>query len=200
MKRIFFCAALVLFGLGVAIAGRADTTYTWNFATSTRNGDVGFASSIYLDNSGAVQLPVHGYTTTNDSTQRNGDGSWQIGGVFDSNLFGKFTSTITDPESGLGFTSSGSDTEIVPKSFIQLDLSGLKAAHLTNPTVTVSSIQQNEGYQLWGSNTAGVPGMQLSIYINSNGTTGADISNSPYAGEHFCFSTCSCWNALASAA
>ncbi len=187
MKRACRLAILVVLGMGLTAVGRADTTYTWNFATSARHGEVvvgGSSTFSYPDVTGNLYLPVHGYTTT------NGPGSPSVGGVWtdvgtrgEGNLYNKYTSSLTDPETGLGFTSSiDSENEIVTKSFVQLDLLNLELAHLINPTITISSIQPNEGYYLWGSNTAGTPGLLLNTYINSTGATGANMHTVAFPG------------------
>ncbi len=182
-KNLRSCAVLGILGMGLATAGHADTTYTWNFATSTHQGDVGAASAVYLDNSGhGISLPVHGYTTTNAPSGTTVNVStWTTGGTADSNLYNKFTTSLTDPETGLGLTFDG-DHEIVPKSFIQIDTTNLKVAKLINPTIMISSIQQNEGYYLWGSNSAGTPGILLNTYINTTGAPGADVHTIPVPG------------------
>lgn len=187
--------ALVLLGLSMAAAGRADTTYTWNFATATSNGDTGLASAIYLDNSRTYSLPVHAYTTANDGGTRSGN-TWTTGSVTDVNykLYNKYNSgasnPLTDTETGLGLTVSsngiqnnndGGQHEIFPYSFVQLDVVALKTANLISPTIMISSIQSNEGYYLWGSNSAGVPGTLLNTYINSTGADTNRIALPSYA-------------------
>ncbi|MDQ2916251.1 MAG: PEP-CTERM sorting domain-containing protein, partial [Pseudomonadota bacterium] len=49
---------------------------------------------------------------------------------------------------------------------IQLDMQSLYAASFTQLFMSVSSIQTNEGYFLWGSDTAGSPGTLLRTKVS----------------------------------
>jgi hypothetical protein len=62
-------------------------------------------------------------------------------------------------ESGLGMTNDPNGAnEVMPGSYIQLDLSALKAlVGSANLTLSVSSVQANEGFTIYASNSPGLP-------------------------------------------
>ena len=168
MKTQICLASLVLLGASLAGASQA-ATYTWNFANSGNNGSVGSNMSSYFDSSNSYSLTAYGYDTANASPI---SGSWNTGALTNNNLYNKF-SGVGSSETGLGLASK-SDFEIDNNSFIQLDIQNLLNAHLNNLTMTISSIQNTEGFSLWGSNALGTPGTFLTQYTNSGNPSSVD--------------------------
>ena len=78
-------------------------------------------------------------------------------------------------EDGLGmWVDSLSDHEIDSNHFIQLDLADLikkQTLKCGSPTITIGSIQKNEGFIIYGSNTLGVPGVPIYTFIDTTGST-----------------------------
>ena len=84
-------------------------------------------------------------------------------------------------EQGLGFAAEG-EFEIDDTTYIQLNLQNLIAsvAPSTTPTITIGSVQNGEGFTLWGSNTAGVgasgSNLTLLLTVNAPSTPGPAIT------------------------
>ena len=70
-------------------------------------------------------------------------------------------------ETGIGLASE-IHHEIAGANFIQLNLTQILAAHPTSIVLTIESIEAKEAYSVWGSNTAGDPGMLLAWNQTSN--------------------------------
>lgn len=138
------------------------TSATWNL--SNPNGEQGNTKT-YFDTTNTVSLVARGYVTTSGPVSPALGQTWGPGGLYSfstgtitrKNLYGKNEGA---GETGLGLAGLSSN-EIQHKSFIQLDMANAKAAGYTNLTMLVGSIQADEGYFLWGSNTVGVPGTLL---------------------------------------
>jgi len=89
------------------------------------------------------------------------------------NLFGK---TDGAHETGLGLVNDRSgDHEIVPGSYIQLDLSALTRA--TSFAIQVLSVQQGEGYNLYLSNTKGVAGATYQTGLSSESAYSVPVAD-----------------------
>lgn len=150
--------------MGVCLAASCQAQFIWNFDVPT--GAV-TSPHTYLDTTNTYPIPAYGYTTqfASPTTANLGD-TWTTGTVTPNDLYGKLSSP---DETGLGLDGITADHEINEQSFVQLDLMGLFANGLVNLTMTVSSVQEGEGYYLWGSNTLGVPGVLLRQYVNTGG-------------------------------
>lgn len=61
-------------------------------------------------------------------------------------------------ESGLGLADGGTDHEIKPGSFVQLDLSNLAAKGVDSGTLTIGSVQKGEAYDICTSTAIGTLG------------------------------------------
>jgi hypothetical protein len=61
------------------------------------------------------------------------------------------------------------NNEIRFNAFIQLDMQAVKDAGATGFTMGIGSLQNNEGYSLWGSASAGVPGDLLDRFTAGPG-------------------------------
>ncbi len=115
------------------------------FAFSAPNGALG-SSYTYVNN--GIGITARGYTGVN---------SPNIAGAPVS-LYGK---NGGGDETGLGLVGTG-DFEIVGNDFIQLDFSDVKNKML-DPTaqLMIGSVQTDEYYRIYGSNTVGVAGAML---------------------------------------
>ncbi|HWW82179.1 MAG TPA: Ig domain-containing protein, partial [Vicinamibacterales bacterium] len=90
---------------------------------------------------GGLTITAYGYTNSGTAVELNAK---NMGG----------------DEFGVGINGAAEE-EIDPNHFVQLDLSQLEAAGVTNPQMMISSIQAGEGYNVYGSNTLGSLGTKL---------------------------------------
>lgn len=158
-KTLIFPALLIL---GFAHFADAAINYTWNFDTPA-----GYQASphVYFDTTHSYSLTAYAFSTASGPVNPSLGQSWGPGGGYNHPtgtvspryLFGKNEGA---GETGLGIGGLPSN-EIQYKSFIQLDLSNLYANGFSGLTMAIGSIQDDEGYYLWGSNTVGVPGVLL---------------------------------------
>ena len=78
-------------------------------------------------------------------------------------------------EDGLGMLiDSSSDHEIDTKHFVQLDLADLikkQSLKCGPPTITIGSIQKDEGFIVYGSNKLGFLGVPIYTFIDVTGST-----------------------------
>ncbi|HYR22368.1 MAG TPA: hypothetical protein VEP30_05535 [Chthoniobacterales bacterium] len=123
------------------------TLVTWNLNPSGLNQAVGSSSQSYT---------VSGYSITASGYDNNGG----VGTLHD--LFFK---NDGGDEIGLGLVNTLHNELQVgsngPLNFIQLDLTSILAAGFTNGQIQVGSLQTNESFSLFGSNTLGSLGVQL---------------------------------------
>ncbi len=160
VSRVAIVTGLMIFG--VASFAEAATNYTWNFDTPAGSQASPHA---YFDTTNTYKLTAYGFTTASGPVNPSLGDTWGPGAAYDSttgtvslhNLYGKNEGA---GETGLGLAGLPSN-EIQYKSFIQLDLSNLFANGFTSLSMIVSSMQEDEGYYVWGSNTLGVPGVLL---------------------------------------
>jgi len=71
------------------------------------------------------------------------------------------------------------DNEIDALHFVQIDLGDFireKTAKCTDPTIKIGSIQLNEGFEIYGSNTLGVIGQLLYSYKNTIDNSEANVA------------------------
>lgn len=154
---------IVLAAFGLAASGLAEgTVYTWDLSNPT--GDPG-VSHTYLDTTNLYSITAHGYATTTGPTTS----TWSPAATT-TDLYGKVTSG--DPgETGLGLALlDTADFEIQYASFVQLDVSSLRSSGFTGLTLGIGSIQTGEGYFIWGSNTLGTPGTELTTAVGGSVT------------------------------
>ncbi len=176
--------ALAILGLLVCSA-QADIIITWNFDSPT--GSVS-SPHTYFDTTSTFQIIASGFTTTNAAPT---SGTWTPGTVASTPLFGKFTSG--DPsETGLGLAALDPENEIVVKSMVQLDLANLIAHGLTDPIISMGSVQAGESFAVFGTNTAAdAGGTPSGTFLN--GGTGLPViqtfSLSGYPSDRFIWIT-----------
>jgi hypothetical protein len=140
-------AAASLVGLSSASAA-----VVWQFNPNSLNGPVG--SPVLVLTSQGAQITVTG---------RDNDGSPQ-------NAFHQLYYKSEPPvggaqETGLGLVNTNSNElnpgPNGPLNYLQLDLRSILAQGFTNGAIAVASLQNGEGFQLFGSNVAGQLGMAI---------------------------------------
>lgn len=149
------CCVILFSGL---IAASSWATLVWDLNPSHQNGPVGSSS--------------HTYTTMGFSITAYGfDNNAGIGTAHD--LFYKSEADIGGAvEFGLGLTNTPhNEIQAGPLNFIQFDLTSILASGLLNGSIKVGSIQANEAFAIYGSNTLGTLGTQL------GGTFGSTFDN-----------------------
>lgn len=134
MKTLLLTALPLGLMLGFAPSVRAST-YTYNFDNPT--GTLG-TSQTYTVN--GVTITAYGYNN----------------GVA-AKLFGKQDG---GDENGLGLYGT-SDHEITTTGFVQLDLANLWALNPITVTMSIGSVQHDESWDIFGSNTKGSKGTEL---------------------------------------
>ncbi len=145
LKAILCTVALIL------LASLADAALvTWNLNPSNLNQSVGSSSNTYtssgfsitaygFDNSGGNATPETLYYKAQPMS----------GGAHETGL-GLANSPFNELNAGANIPN-----------FMQFDLSGILAAGLTDGQIAVASLQNGEGYKIYGSNTLGVLGTQI---------------------------------------
>jgi hypothetical protein len=157
-------------------AAQADT-FIWNFALGPDPGQVAPVSKTYFDTTNTYSIVVSGFFTSNAGTVD----PWVLAGVAPHALFEKFTTG--DPgETGLGLnaTSLGAN-EIELKTLVQLDLTKLINAGLTDLTFKIGSVQEGEGFAVFGSDTA-ADAIGASGDLLASGTGGPVIQTVSFPG------------------
>ena len=160
----------LLAGAGVSSAQAA--VYTWNFSNPAGAQN---STMTFWDTTHSFTITAMGFVTTVAQpavpvlgrTWGSGAGfNYNAGTITAKNLYGKNGGV---GETGLGLDVGG-DFEIDNKSFVQLDVGNLISNGFMSMTAIIESVQVNEGFSLWGSNTAGTPGTLL--YNGGNPSTG----------------------------
>lgn len=192
VMKLFFvvtlCAAACIgFNVGTAQA----TIYSWTFSTPA--GDVGSNTHTYASSPLGPSITAYGFETnlTNaPTTTVVGSSTWGPGAGFTNDmgtltpvdLYGKNDGV---GETGLGLVGLSPDNEIEHFSFVQLNVTDIHTAGLTNLAMGIGSMQANEGYYLWGSNTQGTPGLLLRT---ATGLPTVDTFDVPDFGSYNYFS------------
>ena len=148
-----FGASLRAFGLATVLAASsASAAIVWDLNPQDQHGTIGSNTQVFTEQ--GYQITARGY---------NNDG----GQGFATDLF--FKNRPPDGganESGLGLTSSPHNelngSEFGPLNFIQLDLRSILQQGFTNGQIAVTSLQQGESFQLFGSNAEGQLGTAIS--------------------------------------
>ena len=142
--------ALCTVALALLASSASAALVTWNLNPSNLNQSVGSTSNTYtssgfsitaygFDNSGGNATPATLYY----KAQPMSEGANETG-------LGLLNSPFNEVNSGANIPN-----------FIQFDLSGIIAAGLTDGQIAVASLQNGEGYKIYGSNTLGVLGTQI---------------------------------------
>lgn len=187
--RVLLVAVLVLLGLPLATQA---ATFTWTFSSPA--GTVASPHTYFNDGTPTFFIIASSFKTANIGPQPSpgptAGQTWAPGGTFDTGtitpekLFGK---TLGGDENGLGqdmpdeigvrmTAAEAAEQEIEEFSFVQLDVKNLLDNNFTSLSLAIGSVQagQNppgqpdEGFYVWGSNTAGVPGTFLFEHLSSD--------------------------------
>jgi hypothetical protein len=148
-SRLSIIACAVFF----AAVAAAQASIVWDLNPDDKNEPVGSSSHTFTSS---------GFTITAYGFDNHGG----IGTAHD--LFYKFENEIDGGvETGLGLTNTPHN-EIQPGlHFIQFDFTAALAAGMMNGQISVGSIQPGESYSLFGSNTLGTLGSQVSGVFGS---------------------------------
>lgn len=148
---------IALWVLGLSLVWAAPA-----FATGTT---INFGSPNTISGDTATfTFDSHTITAMGFQCTDNGLGSCSTSGVMLS------TKDDGDGETGLGIVGGPhGDNEIQSNSFIQLDFSDLASLGITSLTLQIQSVQNGEGFRLFQSNAAGMPGTSM-LTVTGNGT------------------------------
>jgi hypothetical protein len=143
-----FCALLF-----VTVIASARATIVWDLNPNDQNAPVGGSSHTFT-NSG-FSITAYGF-----------DNNGGIGTAHD--LFYKNVPEIGGAtETGLGLTNTPNNELQAGLHFIQFDFTAALAAGMFNGQLSVGSIQANESFTIYGSNTLGTLGTQVSGIFGS---------------------------------
>ncbi|HEV2304149.1 MAG TPA: PEP-CTERM sorting domain-containing protein [Candidatus Acidoferrales bacterium] len=151
-------AKFVLWVLGMSLFGAAPV-----FAT-TASVSLGAPTTISGDTATYV-YDSHTVTATGYLCADNTLASCTTSGV-----------TLVEKKSGMGESGLGvmggphGDDEIESNTFLQLDFSALANAGITSLTFQIQSVQTGEGFRLYDSNVAGMPGATPLETVVGNGS------------------------------
>jgi hypothetical protein len=142
-----------------------SSVYNFNLFPTVTFTQLGTSQVIGASNLGP-KITAYGYTNagvaTTLSSRGNQDADEQGMGIWDD----QFSNAV--PASSIH--------ELDNQHFIQLDVSALKSYYYNQcgqPTITIGSVQQGEGYALYGSNTQGTLGTKLYSFV---GTTTSEVA------------------------
>src|SRR3989440_11850686 len=130
----------------VAVAASASASIVWDLNPSDSNAAVGGSSHTYT--SSGFSITAYGF-----------DNHSGIGTAHD--LFYKNVPEIGGAtETGLGLVNTPKNELQAGLHFIQFDFTSALAAGMFNGQLSVGSIQANESFTIFGSNTLGTLGVQ----------------------------------------
>lgn len=162
----FRLLALLAVAMLIATSPAWAFDVTWQFATSTMNGNYGTSQS-FTGSDASTMVTAYGYQTPSTATD----------------LYGKYTAG--DPiETGLGIATptpllSPNSFEIGTGNFIQFDVSSLLSG-FTGGSFTIGSLQTGESFMLCGSNSLGTlgtgPDCTAAIFESGSGTSVNTVS------------------------
>lgn len=169
MNLKYTLAALMVAGICTGSIAQAQTTATFNYASTTpinhsTNYSLGVSTKTFYNNgqydTSSASLTISGFHLNSDGTTKS------------INLFNAYSN---DPnETGLGVsdpytTKYNGDGEIRSDSFVQMDVSNLLNRGFKTLTIGVGSGQAHEGFRLYGSNVFGSLGTLLYSDANNAG-------------------------------
>jgi hypothetical protein len=144
-----FCALLF-----VTLVAAAQAAVVWDLNPTDANAPVGSSSHTYT--SSGFSITAYGF-----------DNHSGIGTAHD--LFYKNEAVIGGAtESGLGLTNTPHNELQASLNFIQFDFTSALAAGMFNGQLSVGSIQTGESFAIFGSNTLGTLGTQVSGIFGSS--------------------------------
>lgn len=138
----------------VTVIASAQASVVWDLNPNDQNGPVGGSSHTYT--SSGFSITAYGF-----------DNHAGIGTAHD--LFYKNVAPIGGAvESGLGLVNTPNNELQTGLQFIQFDFTAALAAGMFNGQLSVGSIQANESFTIFGSNTLGTLGVQVSGIFGSS--------------------------------
>ena len=138
----------------VTVAAAAQASVVWDLNPTDANAPVGGSSHTYT--SSGFSITAYGF-----------DNNSGIGTAHD--LFYKNVSPIGGAtETGLGLVNTPNNELQTGLQFIQFDFTAALAAGMFNGQLSVGSIQANESFTIFGSNTLGTLGVQVSGIFGSS--------------------------------
>lgn len=150
-RKIAGAVAVLLF-ISVIVSGQA--AIVWDLNPNQQNAPVGGSSHTYT--SSGFSITAYGF-----------DNNSGIGTAHD--LYYKNLSPIGGAvEMGLGLVNTPSNELQANMNFIQFDFTAALAAGMINGQLSVGSIQPGESFVIFGSNTLGTLGTQVSTLFGSN--------------------------------
>ena len=145
--------ALSALMLVIGFTASAKATIVWDLNPNDQNAAVGGSSHTYT--SGGFSITAYGF-----------DNNSGIGTAHD--LFYKNVPEIGGAtETGLGLTNTPNNELQANLHFIQFDFSAAILAGMLNGQLSVGSIQAGESFTIFGSNTLGTLGTQVSAVFGS---------------------------------
>ena len=149
-SRLSFVACTIFF----AAVAAAQASIVWDLNPTDANAPAGGSSHTYV--SSGFSITAYGF-----------DNHSGIGTAHD--LFFKNENEIGGGvESGLGLTNTPHNEIQTGLNFIQFDFTAALAAGMMNGQISVGSIQPGESFSLYGSNTLGTLGTQVSGIFGSS--------------------------------
>src|SRR5436190_9501768 len=139
--------------LSLIVIASAPATIVWDLNPSDQNAPVGGSSHTFT--SSGFSITAYGF-----------DNHSGIGTAHD--LFYKNVPEIGGAtETGLGLVNTSNNELQAGLHFIQFDFTSALAAGMFNGQLSVGSIQANESFTIFGSNTLGTLGTQVSGIFGS---------------------------------
>jgi hypothetical protein len=184
MKRVFIRTEVLVMLCAVTVMALTTSTavatmYSWDFTSA----GVQRPSGVYwYDTANTYTIQLFGYTAGSgphlaflgDTWGEAGSGfNYPTNGVSPTDLYLR---------TGLGNYGTPSN-EIGYFNFVQLNLTQLYANAFPYLSITIISLENSDGYYLWGSNTQGTPGVLLRTVSGGN----TDTFNLPSYGTYTYF-------------
>ena len=141
--------------LGCATLGQAGS-FTWDFNQFL--GVLGTSQSFDSTPATGVDISAYGYSCKHSN----------LTGCKATDLYGKDGGTGED---GLGIYNKDGENEIDSNQFIQLNLTSFFAQSPTSDTFTIESVQSDEGFAFYQSNSLGVAGALIYGHSTGSGAT-----------------------------
>ena len=143
LRRVVLAVAILF----TAIAS-SQATIVWDLNPADENAPVGSSSHTFT--SSGVSITAYGFDFGSGSNSPH-------------DLFYKHENEIDGAaESGLGLTQTPHNELQAGLNFIQFDFTAALAAGMFNGELSVASIQDGESFSIFGSNTLGDSGVQVS--------------------------------------
>ncbi len=140
--------------LGCATLGHAGS-FTWDFNQFL--GVLGTSQSFGSTPNSGVNISAYGYRCESSN----------LTGCTAADLYGKSGGSGED---GLGIYNNDGQNEINSNQFVQLDLTSFFAHSPTSETFTIQSVQSNEGFAFYQSNSLGLAGALITGSTSGSGS------------------------------